>query len=227
MAKRTKKIGLEKSALVIVDVQNDFCPGGSLAVPHGDEVIEPLNKNIALFKSKELATFATRDWHPENTNHFKKNGGIWPDHCVQNTKGAEFHKDLVLPLGTFIVSKGMEIEESAKAYSGFGGVAIKPIYDPLCGWVDMGMAYGLEASLWRIGINALFIGGLATDYCVKATALDALKLGFKVYLLEDACRAVNLKPTDGADAIKEMIEAGKKAGRGKFKITTTKEVLGK
>lgn len=212
MAKKTKKIDLKNAALIVVDVQNDFCPGGSLAVNHGNEVVVPLNTMICLFNDNELPIFATRDWHPADTKHFKDFGGIWPPHCVQHTFGACFHNDLRF-IGAEIITKGISAEEDEESYSGFGGVNYA--------------GRKLGELLETIDVTDLYIGGLATDYCVKRTVLDGLKRGFKVYLLEDACRAVNLKPTDGADAIKEIIEAGKKAGRGKFKITTTKEVLGK
>lgn len=227
MAKKTKKLGLEKSALIVVDVQNDFCPGGSLAVPHGDEVVEPLNLMIDVFVKNNRPIFASRDWHPENTKHFKTNGGIWPPHCVMHTDGAKFHKNLLLPFSISIISKGMGTDEDMASYSAFGGIAVSTHFDPLSGWIDLGNQNPLVIELGWMGIKKLYVCGLATDYCVKATVIDALKLGFKVYLLKDACRAVNLKPTDGADAIAEMIETGKKAGRGKFKITTTKEVVGK
>lgn len=211
---------LEKAALLIIDVQNDFCPGGALAVPHGDEVVALLNRIIKRFRKNGDLIIATRDWHQEKTTHFKK----WPPHCVMYTPGANFHKKLELPIYTVVVSKGFGPDEDA--YSGFEGFAVSPNYSPESGWSEENHPT-LERFLRETDIKTLYIGGLATDYCVKATVLDALKLGFKVYLLEDACRAVNLKPTDEADAIAEMKAAGKKAGEGKFKITTTKEVLGK
>lgn len=216
MKKKTKKISLAKSALIVVDVQNDFCPGGSLAVPDGDKVIEPLNRMIRRFRNDGKLIIATRDWHPKKTNHFKDFGGLWPKHCMRGTFGARLHQDLDIDVyadSTIIVSKGMG--ENENAYSGFDGFEITGWHTPM------------PKLLKENKIKTLYIGGLATDYCVKATVLDALKLGFKVYLLEDACRAVNIKPTDGAGAIKEMKAAGKKAGKGKFVITTTKEALGK
>ncbi|MDO8523324.1 MAG: isochorismatase family protein [bacterium] len=220
MAKKAKKVDLTKSALIIVDVQNDFCPGGSLAVPHGDEVVAPLNQMIGLFAKNDCPVFASRDWHPTNTKHFAAFGGKWPSHCVKHTVGADFHKDLELRLNTFVVSKGMSENEDEKSYSAFGGVAIEPVYD--LGWAEI-IGYFPRNLLKDMNIKNLFVGGLATDYCVKATVLDALKLGFKVYLLEDACRAVNIKPTDGADAIAEM----KKIGKENFVLTSAREVLGK
>ena len=213
---KTKKIE-EKSALLIVDVQNDFCPGGTLAVPCGDEVVEPLNKIIDYFFENDLLIVASRDWHPHKTSHFKDFGGVWPIHCVKNTKGAEFHPNLQRPGRITIVSKGMAMNENA--YSAFDGTNL--VIGP--------NEFNIELAEYMLGldIKTLYIGGLATDYCVKHTVLDALKLGFKVYLLEDACRAVNIKPTDGADAIVEMKAAGKKAGKSKFVLTSVKEVLGK
>ena len=204
VVKKTK-ISLAKSALIVVDVQNDFCPGGTLAVPCGDEVVAPLNSMVELFRANGLPVFATRDWHPTNTKHFKDYGGIWPPHCVQHTFGACFHSDLRF-IGAEIITKGTGEDEDEASYSGFGGVNFA--------------GRSLEELLKSNQVTDIDIGGLATEYCVKATVLDALKLGFKVYLLEDACRAVNIKPNDGANAIKEMKKAG-------AKVITTKEVLGR
>ena len=182
----------EKDALVIVDVQNDFCPGGALAVKGGDQVIPPLNGYIDNFSKAGLPIFATRDWHPEKTTHFNTYGGPWPPHCIQGTKGAEFHPNLLLGKDVVIVSKGMSAE--AESYSGFQAVDAdgKALADLLRG----------------LGVNRILVGGLATDYCVKHTALDGLKAGFKVVLLEEAIRGVNLKPGDSKQAIDEMIRAG-------------------
>ena len=202
MLKRMKK-EVKRSALIIVDAQNDFCHGGSLAVPRGDEVVAPLNSRAELFYAKGFPVFATRDWHPEKTKHFKDFGGVWPPHCVQHTFGACFHDDLRF-IGAEIISKGMTEDEDETSYSGFGGVNYA--------------GQNLEELLKSRNVTDLYIGGLATDYCVKQTVLDGLKLGFKVYLLEDAVRAVNLKPTDGAKAIKEMKKAG-------AKVIKTKEAL--
>jgi nicotinamidase/pyrazinamidase len=182
----------EKDALIIVDPQNDFCPGGALAVAGGDEVMEPLNRYIDSFVRDGRPIFATRDWHPAKTSHFKDYGGPWPVHCVQNTRGAEFHPALRLPPSCVVVSGGMAADEDG--YSGF--VAADGRGTPLA---DL---------LRRQGIERIFVGGLATDYCVKHTVLDGLKLGFGVVLLRDAVRAVNLQPNDGAEAIAEMLRAG-------------------
>jgi nicotinamidase/pyrazinamidase len=181
-----------KPALIIIDVQNDFCAGGSLAVPGGDEVVPALNRYIEVFLRAHLPIYATRDWHPERTKHFKAFGGLWPPHCVQGSKGAEFHPDLKLPLEATIVSAGMNFDE--EGYSGFDGCT------------EAGT--GLAAELKQDGIDHLYIGGLATDYCVKHTALDGLRNGFSVTLLRDAVRGVNLNPGDSERALEEMAEAG-------------------
>ena len=181
-----------KDALIIVDVQNDFCPGGALAVSGGDEVVLVLNRAIERFTKAGLPIFATRDWHPEKTNHFKAYGGIWPVHCVQGTRGAEFHAGLELGKDTVVVSAGMVPDEDG--YSGFQA------RDP--------SGARLAELLHRKGVERIIVGGLATDYCVKHTVLDGLKEGFKVLLLADAIRAVNLEPHDGELAIAEMIRAG-------------------
>ena len=181
-----------KDALIIVDVQNDFCPGGALAVSGGDEVVPVLNRAIERFTKAGLPIFATRDWHPEKTNHFKAYGGIWPVHCVQGTRGAEFHAGLELGKDIVVVSAGMVPDEDG--YSGFQA------RDP--------SGARLAELLQRKGVERIIVGGLATDYCVKHTVLDGLKEGFKVLLLADAIRAVNLKPHDGELAIAEMVRAG-------------------
>ena len=182
----------DKDALLIVDVQNDFCPGGALAVADGDRVVPALNRYIERFQKSRLLNFATRDWHPEKTRHFKAYGGLWPPHCIQGTKGAEFRADLRLPPNAVVVSKGMAADE--ESYSGFDGRDEK--------------GTALAELLRAQGIGRLFVGGLATDYCVKHTVLDGLKQGFQVVLLEDATRAVNLEPGDGERAIEAMVQAG-------------------
>jgi nicotinamidase/pyrazinamidase len=173
-------------ALIVVDVQNDFCPGGSLAVPHGDEVIGPLNKLIEEFLSRGEPVFKTRDWHPARTKHFAAYGGTWPVHCVQDTKGAEFHPDLIDDIHIRVISKGLGDEDS---YSGFDGT-------------------DLALQLRRLGVEEVWVGGLATDYCVKNTVLDALKEGFRVKALADAMRPVDVNPGDGARALDEMHSSG-------------------
>ena len=182
----------EKAALVIVDVQNDFCPGGSLAVADGDKVVAVLNRHIEKFDRAGLPVFATRDWHPARTRHFNTDGGPWPPHCVQGTEGGQFHPALALPKSVVVVSKGMSFE--ADSYSGFEATDAA--------------GTGLAERLRGLGVERIFVGGLATDYCVKFTVLDGVKEGFKVTLLEDAVRGVNLRPGDSAQAIEEMMRAG-------------------
>ena len=178
--------GEKKRALIIVDVQNDFCPGGSLAVTHGDEVVGPLNKLAREFLARGEPVFKTRDWHTPDTKHFEKHGGTWPVHCVQNTPGAEFHPELIDDIHIRVISKGLGDED---CYSAFDGT-------------------DLALQLQRLGVEEIWVGGLATDYCVKNTVLDALKEGFAVKALEEAMRPVNLKPEDGAHALEEMRNAG-------------------
>jgi len=177
----------KKKALIVVDVQNDFCPGGSLAVANGDEVIAPLNRLIKEFLDRGEPVFKSRDWHPAATKHFIPYGGIWPVHCVQNTPGAEFRAGLSEDPRITVISKG--IDESADGYSAFDGTDLARI-------------------LRDQEVKEVWVGGLATDYCVKHTVLDALRLGFEVKALADAMRAVNVKPDDGALAIAEMRTAG-------------------
>src|SRR5574340_133567 len=143
-------------ALLVVDAQNDFLPGGSLAVPGGDEVLPPLNRYLGIFTARNLPVFATRDWHPARHCSFRAQGGSWPPHCVAGTRGAEFAAALRLPPSAEIVSKATSAEQDA--YSGFHGT-------------------GLDALLRAADIRRLFVGGLATDYCVLNTVRDALKLG--------------------------------------------------
>jgi nicotinamidase/pyrazinamidase len=181
-----------RDALVVVDVQNDFCPGGALGVEAGDEVVPVVNRYIRRFREAGAPVFATRDWHPPKTKHFQAYGGVWPPHCVQGTPGAAFHPALEVPADAVIVSKGMDPE--ADAYSGFQAEDAS------------GMPFA--AALSERGVGRIFVGGLATDYCVRATALDALREGFEVVVLADAIRAVDLAPGDGDRAIKEMQEAG-------------------
>jgi nicotinamidase/pyrazinamidase len=174
-----------KQALIVVDVQNDFCSGGTLAVPHGDEVVEPLNQLIDEFLERGAPVYQTRDWHPPITKHFAAYGGIWPVHCVQNTKGAEFHPALRQDPRIKVISKGL----NSDGYSGFDTT-------------------DLASQLHQQKVEELVVGGLATDYCVKHTVLDALKNGYKVKALKHAMRAVDLEPGDGERAIEEMHAAG-------------------
>jgi nicotinamidase/pyrazinamidase len=178
--------------LLIVDPQNDFCPGGSLAVADGDLVMPVLSDWAAAAERLGVPVFVSRDWHPARTTHFKEFGGIWPPHCVIGTRGAEFHPDLKLPATATVVSKGMGEHEDA--YSAFQARD------------DTGEL--LAPLLQRRGVKHLYVGGLATDYCVKSSTLDGLANGFGVTLIPDAMRAVNLQPVDGDQALAEMRAAG-------------------
>ena len=177
----------EKSALVVVDVQKDFCPGGALPVPDGDKVVPVLNTYVTKFVDRKLPIFFTRDWHPEDHISFKARGGPWPPHCIQNSPGAEFHPDLIIPPGSVIVSKATESDKDA--YSGFQGTA-------------------LAEQLTQHKVRRLFVGGLATDYCVKNTILDGLDEGFEVVFLYDGSRGVDVQKGDSEKAIDEMLRKG-------------------
>lgn len=196
---------IDRIVTVAVDVQNDFCPGGSLAVTEGDQVVPPINNVIEFTRQQNGLVVATRDWHPRETAHFAEAGGPWPVHCVANTYGAAFKEGLAVDLNTdTIINKGTDPVDDG--YSGFDGAA------------EGGLT--LEALIRptrseRVGV---IIGGLATDYCVKATVLDALALRNKlageqkgeltVIALTDAMRAVNVNPGDGDKALAEMEAAG-------------------
>lgn len=186
-----------ETALVVVDVQNDFADaGGGLSVAGGSAVIPVINGEIAMAASAGALVVATQDWHPGSTPHFAKDGGIWPVHCVGGTWGAELHPDLAVPGDAPRVRKGVNGEDG---YSGF------TTRDPTTGETT---PTELEALLRERGISRVVVVGLATDYCVKATALDAARLGFDTALLTDAVAAVDLAPGDGERAIDEMREAG-------------------
>ncbi len=201
------ELNLDNSALIIVDVQNDFIPGGALAVKDGDRVVSIINS----LQGKFQTVIATQDFHPADHGSFaanhpgKKPGEIidlkglnqilWPVHCVQGSSGAEFHEDLTRQDWTSIFQKGMNPE--VDSYSGFFDNARRG---------DTGLGDFLKEK----GINKVFVTGLALDYCVKFTALDAVSLGFETFLITDATRAVNFKPTDGDQAIREMESAGVK-----------------
>ncbi len=176
-------------ALIVVDVQNDFLPGGRLAVPRGDEVVAPLNQYLRAFHARGLPIYATRDWHPPDHCSFAPQGGPWPPHCVAGSEGAAFAAGLALPPETVVISKATTAAKDA--YSGFEGT-------------------DLAARLRAQGVRRAFTGGLATDYCVLNTVRDALEEGFEVYLLTDAIRAVDVKPGDGAQAEAEMRRLGAK-----------------
>lgn len=177
----------QDDALLIVDVQNDFLPGGALGVPEGDAVVAPLNAQIARFTAAGLPIFATRDWHPADHCSFQPQGGPWPIHCVAETAGAQFAATLQLPPDAAVISKAALSD--ADAYSGFAGT-------------------DLHAHLQAAGVRRLFVGGLATDYCVLNSVLDARQLGYNVLLLTNAMRAVNVQADDGARAMVQMLAAG-------------------
>jgi nicotinamidase/pyrazinamidase len=176
-----------KDALLITDIQKDFLAKGALPVPGGNEVIPILNAYAKIFENAKAAILASRDWHPANHISFKAQGGPWPPHCVQNTKGAEFHPDLKLPGCTVIISKATHAAK--EAYSAFDGT-------------------DLAETLKTRGVTRFFVGGLATDYCVVNTVLDARKLGYTTVVLMDAVRGINVKPGDVDHAVEAMVNAG-------------------
>lgn len=180
---------MPRAALIVVDVQNDFCPGGSLAVKDGDSVVTPLNSVIEAFHRAGLPIVFTRDWHPKNHCSFKSQGGIWPPHCIAGTKGAGFHRDLEVPHDSIIISKATEPD--FEAYSGFQGTR-------------------LGTQLKLLGVEELFVGGLATDYCVKQTTLDGLAEWFKVDVMTDCVEGVDVKRGDSASALRLMSKKGAK-----------------
>ncbi|NPA13351.1 MAG: nicotinamidase [Aquificae bacterium] len=181
------KVG-DLDALIVVDMQKDFMPGGALPVPEGDRIIPTLNNYIKLFEERGLPVFFTRDWHPENHISFKENGGIWPKHCVQNTEGAEFHRDLYIPADNkFIISKGTSPDFDA--YSGFQGTI-------------------LDSLLKERGVKRIFVGGVATDYCVKNTALGGLNLGYQVFVLGDGIKGVDINKGDSERALQTLMLKG-------------------
>jgi nicotinamidase/pyrazinamidase len=186
-----------RPALLIVDVQKDFCPGGALAVPDGDRVVPALNRHIADATARGWPVYASRDWHPAVTSHFQAYGGEWPPHCVQNTDGAMFHRDLRLPASTIVITKG----ESPDS----------PGYSALGGFTPEGKT--LASALQEGQIDHLYVGGLATDYCVKHSVLDAVRTGLKVTVLADSIAGVDLRPGDSSRAMDEMRAAGAEVQR--------------
>jgi nicotinamidase/pyrazinamidase len=184
------------AALVVVDVQNDFCPGGALPVPHGDDVVPVLNAWVEAFRRADRPVGYTQDWHPPDHASFRPRGGPWPPHCVQGTRGAAFHPDLRVE-GT-LFRKGFDPDRDA--YSGFEARRVEG--------GEIRMDTGLADWLREGDVRTVYVGGLATDYCVRATVLDALAAGFATVLLEDGVRAVDVQPGDGEKAIEEMRRAG-------------------
>lgn len=174
-------------ALIIADMQNDFLSGGSLAVPMGDTIIPVINRYLMLFHDHGRRVFAIRDWHPPDHCSFEQQGGPWPPHCLATTSGAAFHPDIEFPMNTQVISKATTAEK--EAYSGFADTQ-------------------LRALLQQLGIRRLFIGGVATEYCVLNTVKDALHYHYTAFVLEDAIRAINLQPDDGVHALEEMTRLG-------------------
>lgn len=173
-----------KKALIIVDAQNDFFPGGALGVHCGDEIIPYINLLIAHAVKLGWLIIFSRDWHPKKTKHFKRYGGTWKQHCVKGTVGANFHSAINMPEHYVLISKGMSTIDDG--YSPFEGVDER--------------GKSLNTVLKKHRITTLYVAGLAKDYCVKACVLDSQKLGYGTILLNDAVRAVNIHPTDGYEA---------------------------
>lgn len=185
---KTQHIQLqEDDLLLIIDLQNDFLPGGALAIPQGGEIIPILNQYIRSFQKHRLPIFMTRDWHPPDHLSFKAQGGPWPRHCIAESTGAAFSENLLYPAETQVFSTGTETD--APGYSGFENADFKN-------------------QLLEMRISRLFVGGLATDYCVLNTVLDALTFNYSVFLLKDAIRAVNVRQNDGIQSEQKMISRG-------------------
>jgi nicotinamidase/pyrazinamidase len=172
-------------ALLLIDVQNDFCPGGALPVPEGDRVVPVLNAYLEAARAAGIPVLASRDWHPENHSSFAAQGGPWPPHCVQESAGAAFHPELRLPDDTVVITKGSDPE--GDAYSAFDRT-------------------GLAERLRALGVRRLWIGGLARDYCVRASALDALQHGFAVRLVVPGTRGI-AQPASGPDPVLDELRA--------------------
>jgi nicotinamidase/pyrazinamidase len=193
-----------RAALLIVDVQRDFCPGGALPAPAGDQIVPALNRYIADARAHGMPVYASRDWHPAITNHFKAYGGEWPPHCVQGSEGAAFHRALELPADAVVITKGDDPDRPG--YSAFegrtqGGV---PLLD----------------DLRQRHIDTLYVTGIATDYCVKASVLDARRAGIDVTVLTDAVAPIDARPGDADRAMAEMIAAGARPARGIADVAT-------
>jgi len=180
------------SALLVVDIQKDFCAGGALAAPGGDDIIPAVNRHLADARAREIAVYATRDWHPAKTSHFKEYGGAWPPHCVQGTPGAQFHPDLKLPPDAIIVNKGDDPQRHG--YSAFEG--------------HTSDGKSLLDDLRDRRITRVYVAGIATDYCVRESALDALRAGLEVRVLADGIAGIDARPGDAQRALDEMSAAG-------------------
>jgi len=176
---------MDNSALIVVDMQNDFMDGGVLAVPGSKSIVPTINLYMEVFHNRSLPIYATRDWHPQNHISFRERGGPWPPHCIMFTEGASFFNKLKFPKETEVISKAMKPDE--EAYSGFQGT-------------------DLAIRLKKRGISNIFISGVATEYCVLSTAMDGIKNGFRVHLLQDAVRGI--KDRDVSSAMQRMKDAG-------------------
>jgi len=179
-------------ALVVNDVQDCFLPGGSLGVQSGDEVIAPLNKAILIFQRLELPIFFTRDWHPADHCSFQQQGGPWPVHCLADTEGSDFAADLIVPENRVIISKGTD--RNYEEYSSFRGRDYQGVM--------------LSEHLEQLKVRRVFIGGLATDYCILNSVIDLRNVGYEVFVLIDGVRAVNVKPDDEEKALNKMRRIG-------------------
>jgi nicotinamidase/pyrazinamidase len=182
----------ERAVILIVDMQIDFCPGGSLAVAEGDTIIPLINRYIELFRTGGVPVIASRDWHPPVSDHFSQYGGLWPPHCIQGSAGAGFPPALRLPDDVTVVSKGSDPHRDD--------------YSAMQATLASGLS--LTEQLKKTGLTHLYLCGLATDYCVKWSALDALQEGFEVTVLMDAVKGVELSPGDSLRALEEIVGAG-------------------
>jgi nicotinamidase/pyrazinamidase len=191
---------MAKSALIVVDVQRDFCEGGALAAADTLSLLEPLKKNIDAARRGGAAIVYTQDWHPAEHSSFRVNGGTWPIHCVGGTAGAELMKPLRAEASDIVVHKGVAIDGAG--YSGFEET-------------------GLAEKLRKLGVGRVYVGGIATEYCVRATALDALKEGFETFVVQELVRAV--EPTETTKVIQELSDAGAKIVTSEQSLGTAKE----
>ncbi len=189
---------LSQAALIVVDLQNDFCPGGALAVPEGDRIIPVVAHWVDIFHAQGRPIIFTRDAHPPHHVSFLERQGPWPPHCVQGTWGAALHPDLVVPKDAFRIDKGFLSD--VDAYSGFEGRVVTAD--------GTRSDQTLADLLHSLGVHIIYLAGLATDYCVKATGLDGVRLGFEVVLITDAMRGVNVHPDDSQQAIAELLAQG-------------------
>ena len=182
----------ERAALIIVDIQKDFCPGGALPAPGGNDIIAAVNRHLDEARDRGITVYASRDWHPAVTSHFTAYGGEWPPHCVQGSAGAQFHDDLKLPADAIIISKGDD--------------PARPGYSAFDGHTSSGKT--LLRDLRERNVTTLYVAGIATDYCVKATVIDAAQSGFAVRLLKDAITGIDVRAGDVDHALDEMAHAG-------------------